>query len=104
MNTASYLYRGVKRKDFFDELPYSLFGPDAMPLQQACASQKLSGENYAWSAEKFGFRPKKGDKNKLEQSGIMAQLIYYGKSKWIESTDRASAYQSISCSLANICV
>jgi hypothetical protein len=50
-----------------------------MPLQQPSGSVKPGSDNYAWSAGNFCFRPKKGDKNKLGQNGIMAQLIYYGK-------------------------
>ena len=81
MYTSSYFYRGVKKNSFFDDLPYSLLGSEAMPLQQASGDIKLGSDNYAWSAGNFCFRPKKGDKNKLGQAGIMAQLIYYGKCK-----------------------
>ena len=82
MYSSTYFYRGVKKRDFFDELPYSLLVSKAIPLQQASGiNVKVDNENYAWSAGNFGFRPKKDDKNKLAQNGIMAQLIYYGKCK-----------------------
>jgi hypothetical protein len=82
MYTTNYFYRGVKKNSLFDELPYRLLWSDAMPLPQASGiNVKVDGQNYAWSTGNFGFRPKKDDKNKLAQNGIMAQLIYYGKGK-----------------------
>ena len=79
MYTPSYFYRSVRKKNFFDEIPYSFLGSKAMPFRETSRSIKLGSENYAWSAGNFCFRPKNGDKDKLGRSGIMAQLIYYGK-------------------------
>ncbi|XP_028391703.1 TBC1 domain family member 20-like [Dendronephthya gigantea] len=80
MYTSSYFYRGVKKKSFFDELPYSLLATKNIPLQKSSGNLYLtvgSDNNYAWSTGNFCFRPKNEDRNKLGQNGIMAQLIYY---------------------------
>lgn len=82
MYTTSYFYRGVRKKSFFDELPYSLLATKDIPLPKASGDLYLtvgSDNKYAWSTGNFCFRPKNADRNKLGESGIMAQLIYYGK-------------------------
>ena len=75
MYSSGYFYRGLKRSSYFDEFPYRLLWIMA------------SGDNAGktgWSSDKgnYRFRPKKikgKGKDKPEDHGIMAQLIYYGR-------------------------
>lgn len=75
MYSSAYFYRGLKKNSFSDELPYRLLETMAFPVNH---------NSIGWSSGKgnYRFRPKKTNgkgKDKPEQHGIMAQLIYYGE-------------------------
>lgn len=72
MYSSGYFYRGLKKNSYFDELPYSL-------LKSMAFQDKDSKNGSGWSSGKgnYCFRPKKNEKEKPEQNGIMAQIIYY---------------------------
>ncbi|XP_046843719.1 TBC1 domain family member 20-like isoform X2 [Xenia sp. Carnegie-2017] len=79
MYTSTYFYRGVKKKEFLDEFPYSLFrASNAMSSGQTDSNSTVNDDTYVWSNGNFCFRPKESEKNTIVQSGgIMAQIVYY---------------------------
>lgn len=75
MYSSGYFYRGLKKNSFFDELPYRLLW--VMDFEDDNGSIKTE-----WSSGKvnYRFKPKKNNgkgRDKPEQQGIMAHLIYY---------------------------
>lgn len=81
MYAPTYFYRGVKKKEFLDEFPYSLLrASNAMSSGQTDSNSSVNDDTYVWSNGNFCFRPKESEKNTIVQSGgIMAQIVYYGK-------------------------